>query len=61
MNVGFYYMSNAAGRLTGTIVSGALYSFAGGMYGYEVSGEQTCNGLADGAVCIVPNVTAGFG
>jgi hypothetical protein len=29
MDVGFYYMSNAAGRLTGTIVSGALYSYVG--------------------------------
>ncbi len=25
MNVGFYYMSNAAGRLTGTVLSGVLY------------------------------------
>lgn len=29
VNVGFYYMSNAAGRLTGTVLSGVLYSFAG--------------------------------
>jgi hypothetical protein len=27
MNVGFYYMANAFGRLVGTIVSGALYSY----------------------------------
>jgi hypothetical protein len=26
-SVGFYYMSNAAGRLMGTLVSGALYSY----------------------------------
>ena len=25
MNVGFYYMANAAGRLTGTILSGLVY------------------------------------
>ena len=25
MNVGFYYMANAAGRLTGTILSGWVY------------------------------------
>ena len=25
-DVGFYYMANAAGRLAGTLVSGALYS-----------------------------------
>eukprot|EP00982_Pelagococcus_subviridis_P007858 30761-Pelagococcus_subviridis.AAC.3 len=29
MNVGFYYMANAFGRLIGTIVSGALYSYVG--------------------------------
>ncbi len=27
--VGFYYMSNAAGRLVGTIISGALFQWAG--------------------------------
>ncbi|KAG1676174.1 hypothetical protein FOA52_005015 [Chlamydomonas sp. UWO 241] len=30
MNVGFYYMANAMGRLVGTLVSGALYSYVGG-------------------------------
>ena len=29
INVGFYYMANAFGRLVGTIVSGALYSYVG--------------------------------
>ena len=29
MNVGFYYMANAGGRLTGTILSGALYGWFG--------------------------------
>jgi MFS family permease len=29
MNVGFYYMANAAGRLLGTILSGALYEWQG--------------------------------
>jgi predicted MFS family arabinose efflux permease len=29
MNVGFYYMANAAGRLAGTILSGLLYQWAG--------------------------------
>ncbi len=29
MNVGFYYMSNAAGRLAGTILSGLLYQHYG--------------------------------
>mmetsp|Transcript_6911 Transcript_6911/g.19474 ORF Transcript_6911/g.19474 Transcript_6911/m.19474 type:complete len:286 (-) Transcript_6911:284-1141(-) len=62
MNVGFYYMSNAAGRLTGTIVSGALYSFAGGMYEYTVADPNShCSGTLEGDVCSIPDVTAGFG
>jgi hypothetical protein len=28
-SVGFYYMSNAAGRLLGTVTSGVLYTYAG--------------------------------
>ena len=29
MNVGFYYMANACGRLAGTILSGLLYQYFG--------------------------------
>jgi len=29
MNVGFYYMANAGGRLAGTVLSGAMYQAAG--------------------------------
>ena len=29
MNVGFYYMANAAGRLAGTVLSGLLYQWQG--------------------------------
>ena len=29
MNVGFYYMANAGGRLTGTILSGLVYQTQG--------------------------------
>ena len=29
MNVGFYYMANAGGRLAGTVLSGALYGWFG--------------------------------
>ena len=29
INAGYYYMANAFGRLVGTIISGALYSYAG--------------------------------
>ena len=29
MNVGFYYMANAGGRLLGTVLSGLLYQWQG--------------------------------
>ena len=29
MNVGFYYMANACGRLAGTVLSGLLYQWHG--------------------------------
>lgn len=29
MNVGFYYMANACGRLGGTVLSGVLYQYFG--------------------------------
>ena len=29
MNVGFYYMANAGGRLAGTVLSGLLYQWRG--------------------------------
>jgi hypothetical protein len=29
MNVGFYYMANAGGRLTGTVLSGVTYQYYG--------------------------------
>jgi predicted MFS family arabinose efflux permease len=29
LNVGFYYMANAAGRLVGTLLSGAMFLFGG--------------------------------
>ena len=29
MNVGFYYMANACGRLAGTVLSGLLYQWRG--------------------------------
>ncbi len=29
MNVGFYYMANACGRLAGTLLSGLLYQWKG--------------------------------
>ena len=36
LNVGFYYMANAAGRLVGTVCSGAIFAWAnGGRQGLE--------------------------
>jgi len=67
MNVGFYYMSNAAGRLTGTILSGALYSYAGGTHEFLLGAGESCDRGAvvstgaEGDICSVPDVTAGFG
>jgi MFS family permease len=29
LNVGFYYMANAGGRLLGTLLSGLIFQFAG--------------------------------
>jgi MFS family permease len=45
VSVGFYYMSNAVGRLVGTLGSGVLYTFVGrnkGMY----AGTDSTSGLA---------------
>jgi predicted MFS family arabinose efflux permease len=42
MNVGFYYMANAGGRLAGTVLSGALYQW---------QGLQAC--LWASAVCVL--------
>jgi predicted MFS family arabinose efflux permease len=47
MNVGFYYMSNAAGRLVGTLISGVMYQ-AGGLRGCLWA--STAFALAAGAV-----------
>lgn len=38
LDVGFYYMANAAGRLVGTLLSGALFQWAGG----ELLGLLAC-------------------
>ena len=40
MNVGFYYMANALGRLAGTVLSGALYQW--GLQGGPANGLVTC-------------------
>eukprot|EP00180_Rhodochaete_pulchella_P001634 Plantae.Rhodophyta-Rhodochaete_pulchella.ctg247.p1 GENE.Plantae.Rhodophyta-Rhodochaete_pulchella.ctg247~~Plantae.Rhodophyta-Rhodochaete_pulchella.ctg247.p1 ORF type:complete len:533 (+),score=86.92 Plantae.Rhodophyta-Rhodochaete_pulchella.ctg247:1179-2777(+) len=54
MNVGFYYMSNAAGRLFGTLAGGALYSFVGGADALDSEGLAACFWLS----CFLIVVTA---
>ncbi len=48
-SVGFYYMSNACGRLFGTIGSGILYTYVGESYG----GKAGTNGTAGLAACFL--------
>lgn len=50
MNVGFYYMANALGRLAGTVLSGALYQWGmqSGLYG----GLITCLWASAGFVLV---------
>jgi predicted MFS family arabinose efflux permease len=43
MNVGFYYMANAVGRLTGTVLSGLIY---------EWHGLSACLWVSSGFVCV---------
>lgn len=45
VSVGFYYMSNALGRLFGTLGSGFLYTYVGEDYG-DVAGSDAVAGLA---------------
>jgi hypothetical protein len=45
VSVGFYYMSNAMGRLLGTLGSGVLYTFVGENFG-ELAGSDAVAGLA---------------
>jgi len=45
VSVGFYYMSNAMGRLMGTLGSGVLYTFVGENFG-ELAGSDAVAGLA---------------
>lgn len=45
VSVGFYYMSNALGRLFGTLGSGLLYSYVGEDVG-DLAGTDSVAGLA---------------
>jgi len=46
LNVGFYYMANAAGRLVGTVLSGAVFQWAG----MGTRGLVACLGVSVGFV-----------
>ncbi|ABY33269.1 MAG: MFS transporter [Chloroflexus sp.] len=50
MNVGFYYMANALGRLTGTVLSGALYQW--GMQSNPFGGLIACLWASAGFILI---------
>lgn len=56
VSVGFYYMSNACGRLLGTIGSGILYTFVGDYLG-PLAGTDAVAGMAAcflaGTICSV--------
>lgn len=53
-NVGFYYMSNAAGRLVGTLVSGAMYTYVGSTVVY---GFASCFWLSLASLVIATVIT----
>ena len=53
-NVGFYYMSNAAGRLVGTLVSGAMYTYVGSTVVY---GFASCFWLSLGSLILATSIT----
>ncbi len=57
LDVGFYYMANAAGRLLGTLLSGAVYQF----WGLEACLLVSSVMVALAALCslLLPNVKAG--
>ena len=52
INVGFYYMANALGRLTGTLLSGILYQF-GGIF-YCLIGSVIFLALTSGISLLIP-------
>jgi predicted MFS family arabinose efflux permease len=54
LKVGFYYMANAMGRFVGTLLSGAVYQFAGGGRSGLLAcvGASACFALISAALCI---------
>ena len=55
-SVGFYYMSNACGRLIGTLGSGVIYTYAGRDFG-EAAGSDALRGLA---ACFIAGTVSSF-
>jgi MFS family permease len=53
MDIGFYYMSNSAGRLLGTLVGGALFGF---LDNYRV-GFAACFWLSLGLTLVAAAIT----
>lgn len=51
LDVGFYYMSNAAGRLLGTVLSGWVY---------QVYGLEACLWLSSGLIVLAALITTGL-
>jgi Major Facilitator Superfamily len=56
VSVGFYYMSNAVGRLFGTLGSGFLYTFVGDDFG-DAAGSDAVAGLA---ACFLAGTLSSF-
>ncbi len=56
LNVGFYYMANACGRLLGTLLSGVLYQFAGVVA--SLWGAVVLAVIAGAVALLLPPVTA---
>jgi hypothetical protein len=54
LDVGFYYMSNAAGRLAGTVLSGWAFQAAGG----GVNGLATCLWVSTGSIALAACLSA---
>jgi MFS family permease len=55
LDVGFYYMANAAGRLVGTLLSGALYqAFGGEVRGLVACLLAACGFVATSALLCIP-------
>jgi len=60
VSVGFYYMSNALGRLLGTLGSGFLYTYAGGAVDTAFGYDTGSDGRLGLAACFVAGTVSSF-